>query len=73
MQTGASFDEGTATVWQRRRQASWAVEGSPYVDVQHELFLCVRRGLLVAVHGPDSVRERSRRGSTLRHVRRSDT
>jgi hypothetical protein len=53
---GTSFDQGAATIWQRRRSASWATEGSPYTDVEHELFLCLRRGPLVAVLGPDAVR-----------------
>jgi hypothetical protein len=55
-QAGASFDQGAATIWQRRRSASWATEGSRYTDVEHELFLCLRRELLIAVFGPDAVR-----------------
>jgi hypothetical protein len=53
---GVTFDQGAAAIWRRRRTASWAVDGSPYVDVDHELMLCLRRGQLVAVLGPDSVR-----------------
>jgi hypothetical protein len=54
--TGTSFDQGAATVWRRRRQAAWAVEASPYADIEHELLLCLRRGSLVALLGPDAVR-----------------
>jgi hypothetical protein len=43
-------------VLRRVRQAAWATEDSPYLDVEHELFLAVRRGQLVAVSGSDAAR-----------------
>lgn len=54
--TGADFDQVTATVWQRRRAASWATAGSSFVDVEHQLMICLRRGRLLALTGPDQVR-----------------
>lgn len=50
----AGFDQGAALVLRRMKPAPWAMEGSPYIDVEHELFLAVRRGQLVAVSGSES-------------------
>jgi hypothetical protein len=53
---GRPFDQSAARIWRRSRLAAWATDGSRFVDVEHELFVAVRRRHLVAVIGPEAVR-----------------
>jgi hypothetical protein len=55
---GGSYDEIGCIVWRRQRAPSWATEDSPYVDVDHELSLCLRRSSLIAVLASPSVEKK---------------
>lgn len=52
------FDEIDAFVLRRDTPPSWAQVDSGYVDIEHQLFLALRRRILVGVHCDPAVRDR---------------
>ena len=57
----AGIDELWAFVYQIIREPSWSADPSAYADTKHELGLVVRRGNLIGIHCPGSLRSKLQR------------